>query len=60
MGLACVAIFVKSAAVVPLGSEQPLDVGAGLHDWTNKIGTMPQPICTNDEGSFDSTMSKPY
>ena len=51
-------IYTKYAAVVPLKSKQPLDVGAGVHDALNKMGKKPHILYTDDEGSFNSKILK--
>ena len=60
IGLAMIDIYTKYAAVVPLKSKQPLDVGTGVHDALNKMGKKPNILYTDDEGSFNSKILQTY
>ena len=60
IGLAMIDIYTKYAAVAPLVSKQPLDVGIGVHDAIDAMGKAPHILYTNDEGSFNSKILKTY
>ena len=54
IGLAMIDIYKQYAAVVPLKSKLPLDVGTRIHDALSKMGKKPHMLYTDDEGSFNS------
>ena len=60
IGLAMIDIYTKHAAIVPLDSKQPLDVGVGVDEAIEAMGKKPHILYTDDEGSFSSQVLKTY
>ena len=58
IGLAMIDIYTKYSVVVPLDSKQPLDVGTGVHEAIDAMGTAPHILYTDDEGSCNSHVLK--
>jgi hypothetical protein len=58
IGLAMIDIYTKYAAIVPLDSKQPLDVGVGVDEAIEAMGKKPHILYTDDEGSFSSQVFK--
>ena len=60
IGMVCIDIFSKFAAVVPIMSKDTGDVAAGVLECINKMGRKPEIIYTDDEAALSTTALRDY
>ena len=60
VGLVCIDIFSKFAAVIPIKSKDTGDVAAGVIEAIVKMGRKPKMIYTDDEAAQSTTALKTY
>ena len=60
VGMACIDIFSKYAAVVAIKSKQEGDVAAGILECLNKMKNTPEIIYTDDEGALKTEAMQKY
>ncbi len=60
VGMVCIDIFSKMAAVVPIMSKDTGDVAAGIIECIQKMGRKPKIIYTDDEAALSTSALKTY